>query len=93
VQSVVLVCWPVNSLARDVSIEHPEEVWSVIWFVVESPTPSRISISPPLGQFGPTVQYAGHMVGPWGMANMSVMKSPCEYELGELMRTLLASNQ
>jgi hypothetical protein len=36
---------------------------------------SIISISPPLGQLGPTVQYAGHTVGPCGMAKMSLIQA------------------
>ena len=37
-------------------IEHDDPVWSVIRFDACKLTPSMISISPPSGQFGPTVQ-------------------------------------
>lgn len=67
---VVEVCRPVKALVSPVSSVQSPEVWSVIWLVVESPTPSMIcetrqpkshwarriptSISPPAGQLGPT---------------------------------------
>lgn len=31
---------------------QPGSVWSVIWFIVTWLTPSNVSISPPVGQFG-----------------------------------------
>lgn len=40
-------------------MEHPSEVCRVIALFALSLTPSMMSISPSLGQFGPTIQKAG----------------------------------
>ena len=40
---------------------HPLEVWRVAWSVLARLTPSMMSISPSLGQLGPTSQKAGHV--------------------------------
>lgn len=53
------------------------DVWRVMWFTCPSFIPSRISISPPAGQLGPSSQNAGHTphVEP-GMCKMSATKRP-----------------
>ena len=49
-------------------VVQPSAVWRVYWFVVWSWTPSRMSISPPFGQLGPTDYQAGHRLQPCGIA-------------------------
>ena len=59
-----------------VPIVQPASVCRVIWLVACRLTPSMISISPPVGQLGPTSQYAGQVPHPTGMWAMSAMKRP-----------------
>ena len=59
-----------------VPIVQPALVWRVIWFVAWRLTPSIMSISPPVGQLGPTSQYAGQVPHPTGIWAMSAMKRP-----------------
>ena len=52
---------------------HPGSVWSTIWLFVTRLTSSRMSISPPCGQFGARVQNAGHTEHPKGKCTASKM--------------------
>ena len=59
-----------------VPIVQPVLVCRVIWLAACRLTPSIMSISPPVGQLGPTSQYAGQVPHPTGMWAMSAMKRP-----------------
>ena len=57
---------------------HPDAVCNVIEFPTWELTPSMMSISPAPGQWGPTVQKAGHVPQmPPGMCARSRMIRPC----------------
>lgn len=67
---------------------QPGFVCSVTWLFVYVFTPSTMSISPPLGQFGPFDQNAGHVPHPVGMCTASRTTMPCVYEKSVVIRTL-----
>lgn len=50
-----------------------------------------MSISPPEGQLGPTVQYAGQVPQPNGMALKSAMNKPLLYAFFDVRRTLMGN--